>query len=390
MPRRVAVITGGRADYGLLRPLLRALVDDPVFELDVIVTGMHLVPEQGETWREVERDGFRIAEKVNLDIAGDRPTAIARAIGTGVAGMSDAFARMRPDIVVLLGDRFEIFAAAVAAMIARIPIAHIHGGEATYGAMDEAIRHSITKMAQWHCTSTEAYRRRVIQLGEAPERVFFVGAIGLDNIRTTALLDRAALERSLQFTLGKPTFLVTFHPVTLEPNSADQVDALLAALDEFPQARVVVTLPNVDTDSRAIRARLTAYASDNQGRVAAFAALGTERYLSMLAHCDAVIGNSSSGFIEAPSFRVPTVNIGDRQMGRIAPPSVIHCRPTRDEIRQAIRRALDPKFIASLRDMKNPYGDGYATSRIVDVLRSVPLGEGAIKKQFYDLAEVAA
>lgn len=389
--RRVAVITGGRADYGLLRPLMHALASDAAFELAVVATGMHLMPEQGETWREIETDGLSIAEKVDMHIEGDSPAAIARSIGTGVVGMADMLARLRPDLVVLLGDRFESLAAGIAAMLNRVPIAHLHGGEATEGLIDEPIRHSVTKMAQIHFTATEEYRRRVIQLGEQPERVHCVGAIGLDNIRELKLLDRTALETTLSFRLGPPTFLVTYHPVTLETASAKaHAEALLAGLDAFPQARIVITLPNADTDSAGLRMRLLDYARTHADRVATFAALGSVRYLSVMAQCDVVVGNSSSGLIEAPSFGVPTVDIGDRQRGRLAPASVIRCPPDAEAIQHAITRALDPGFRAGLRDLRNPYGDGQATPRIVEVLRNCQLGEQLVKKRFFDLPPVAA
>jgi UDP-hydrolysing UDP-N-acetyl-D-glucosamine 2-epimerase len=352
---------------------------------------MHLMVQQGETWREIERDGFAVAEKVDMQIGGDSPAEIARAIGAGISGMAAALDRLRPDIMVLLGDRFETLAAAIAAMIARVPIAHIHGGEATEGLIDEPIRHSVTKMAQLHFTATEEYRRRVIQLGEDPARVHCVGAPGLDNIRAMDLLDRDALQEALGFRLQQPTFLVTYHPVTLEAGSAaDHAEALLGALDSFPNACVVITLPNADTESAALRARMNSYAERNRGRAAAFAVLGTQRYLSLLALCDVVIGNSSSGLIEAPSFRVPTVDIGDRQRGRIAPRSVIRCAADCAAIRAAIAKALNPAFRMGLKDLVNPYGDGRSAPRIVAVLKSAPLGADLIKKRFFDLRHVAA
>ena len=389
--RRVAVITGGRPDYGLLRPLMRKLDDDAAFDLQIVATGMHLIPEQGETWRLIEEDGFSITEKVSMTFSGDTPTSISKAIGSGVSGMASAFERLQPDMVILLGDRYETLAAAVAAMVGRLAIAHIHGGEATEGLIDEPIRHSISKMAHIHFTATEDYRRRVIQLGEQPDRVFHVGAIGLDNVREIQLLDRPALEQALDFELRRLTFLVTYHPVTLESGtSMGATDALISALDHFPQARIVITLPNADTDSADIRARLIDYTNGNADRVAAFAALGTERYLSLLSQCNVVIGNSSSGLIEAPSFKVPTVNIGDRQRGRIAPRSVIHSAPDSESIREAIATAIDDKFRLSLNDLVNPYGDGRTANRIVEILRHVTLDENLLKKRFFDLPNVAA
>jgi len=384
--RRIAIVTGGRPDYGLFLPLLRLLAADEDVALQLVVTGMHLIAEQGETWRHIERDGFAIAAKVDMGIAGDTAADIARAIGAGTTGMAQTFERLRPDMVVLLGDRFETLAAAVAAMLARLPVAHIHGGESTEGLIDEPIRHSITKMAHLHFTSTEPYRRRVIQLGETPERVFSVGAIGLDNFRNMSLLDRAALEQALSLRLGSPTFLVTYHPVTLEDvSSAAPAEALLQALDNFADTRIVVTLPNTDTDSAALRARLAAYAENSGGRVTAFAVLGSLRYLSLMSQCDVVIGNSSSGLIEAPSVPVPSVDIGDRQRGRISPPSVIHADTDTDSIVDAINTALEPSFRAGLNGMKNPYGDGATAPRIAAILKSTALDDALIKKRFFDL-----
>jgi UDP-hydrolysing UDP-N-acetyl-D-glucosamine 2-epimerase len=386
--RRIAIVTGGRPDYGLFLPLLTVLAKDQAVDLQVIATGMHLVSEQGETWRQIERDGFHIAAKVDLKLAGDSPLVISHAIANGTAGMADAFDHLRPDIVVLLGDRFESLAAATAAMIARIPVAHLHGGEATEGLIDEPIRHSITKMAHLHFTATDAYRRRVIQLGEPPERVFCVGAIGLDNFRNMTLLDRPALEEALSFSLGDPTFLATYHPVTLEAgSSAAHADAFLAALDAFPDARIVITLPNADTDSAALRDRFQRYADSSGGRVVAYAALGSLRYLSLMSQCDVVVGNSSSGLLEAPSVPVPTVDIGDRQQGRIAPASVIHVEPDAASIVAGIRRALDPAFRAGLVGMRNPYGDGGTAPRIAEILTSVPLDGTLIKKRFFDFRQ---
>ena len=385
----IAVVTGGRPDYGLLRPLLRALAAEPAFDLKIIATGMHLIPEQGESLRAIEEDGFVVTEKVNLQITGDSPVEIASAIGTGVAGMAAMLERLLPDILILLGDRFEILSAAIAAMVTRVPVAHLYGGEATEGLIDEPIRHSITKMAQLHFTATEEYRRRVIQLGEQPERVHCVGTTGLDSVRTVDLLDRPALEQALDFNLGSPTFVVTYHSVTLEPeSSAAHAEALLAALASFPRAQIVITLSNADTDSAPLHARLMEYVAANASRVSCYAALGTQRYLSLLSHCDVVIGNSSSGLIEAPSYHVPTVNIGDRQRGRIAPRSVIHCAPNADAIRKAIQTALHKDFRANLSNIINPYGDGRSAQRIIDILRDVPCPKDLIKKRFYNLPDI--
>jgi UDP-hydrolysing UDP-N-acetyl-D-glucosamine 2-epimerase len=380
------VVTGGRADYGLFLPLLNLLRDDPANELQLIVTGMHLVPEQGETWRQIEEDGFTITEKVDIGVHNDSPTAISDAIANGVAGIAKSLERIQPDILVLLGDRFETLAAAIAATIARIPIAHIHGGEATEGLIDEPIRHSITKMAHLHFTATETYRQRVIQLGEQPERVFCVGALGLDNFRSLSLLSRTELEQVLGTQLRHPVFLVTYHPVTLETgSSAKHAADLIAALDNFTDASVIITLPNADTDNHNLRELLLKYAVENSSRVAAFPALGSLRYLSLMSVSDVLIGNSSSGLIEAPSVPVPTVNIGDRQRGRILPASVIQAEPDTPSIVNAITMALDTEFKNSLSEMRNPYGDGETAPRISEVITNYPLGPELVKKKFFDL-----
>lgn len=390
MSRRIAVVSGGRADYGLFRPLLQQLSSDDECVLQVIATAMHLLPEQGETWRLIEEDGFGIAAKVDMQISGDTSVDVARAVGAGIAGMADAFERLRPEILVLLGDRFESLAAAVAAMIACIPIAHIHGGEATEGLIDESIRHSITKMAHIHLTSTERYRERVIQLGESPDRVYAVGALGLDNFRNLDLLDRPALEEGLNFRLGNPTFLVTYHPVTLEPQSSlAYAEALLAAFDKFPKARIVITLPNADTGNASMRDLFIQYAEERKERVAAFPALGSLRYLSLMTQCDVVIGNSSSGLIEAPSVPVPTVDIGDRQRGRLSPQSVVHADPDTQSIIQAIETALSPGFREAILNLRNPYGDGRTAPRILAILKQVRLDDSLLKKRFFDLSQPA-
>lgn len=384
--RRIAVLTGGRPDYGLFQPLISILRDDADVDLKLIVTGMHLMVSQGETWRQIEDDGFEIAARVNMNMSGDSPTDISGAIAAGVAGMGETLERLKPDVLVLLGDRFEALAAAIAAMISRTPIAHIHGGEATEGLIDEPIRHCITKMAHIHLTATDAYRRRVIQLGEAPDSVFSVGAIGLDNFRQLTLLGRSDLEHELSLPLGKPTFLVTYHPVTLEhETSAQHVENLISALDEFEDATIVITLPNADTDNAAIRERFVAFAAAQPARVAAFPALGSRRYLSLMAQSDLVIGNSSSGLIEAPSLPVPTVDIGDRQRGRIAPPSVIHADPDAASITTAIRLGLSDAFRSGIAGQENPYGDGETAPRIAEILKTASLGPAILKKHFYDL-----
>ena len=380
-PRTIGVVTGNRAEYGLLRWTMQEISDDPALDLQLIVTGQHLEPRFGETARFIEEDGFAIDARVPIDLdAGSAARSMAKALG----GIADALERLRPDVLLLLGDRFEIHAAATAAMVARVPIAHIHGGEATEGAIDEAIRHAVTKMAHLHFVSAEAYRRRVIQLGEAPERVFLVGAAGLDNIERLQLLDEKKLEDALGVALGR-FLLVTYHPATLAPAAAAGGAAeLLAALDRFPDYSVLFTGTNADPGGAEIRGLIEAYAKAQPGRVILRESLGQLLYLSALKASAAVVGNSSSGILEAPSLGVPTVNLGDRQRGRLRAASVIDCAETKDGIAAAIARALDPRFRAGLDPAATPYGAPGAARRIRDVLRAYPL-DGILVKAFYDL-----
>lgn len=382
--RRIAIVTGSRAEYGLLRGIIRHLMDDDAFEPQLIVTGQHLVPEFGLTVREIEDDGMPIAARVDILMAGDSGVSTAKATGLGVIGMAEASERIGPDLLLLLGDRFEILAAAQAALFLKIPIAHIHGGEKTAGAMDEAIRHSVTKMAHLHFTSTEVYRRRVIQLGEDPAHVFNVGAPGLDAIRTFEPLSREALGTALDIDLGSgPYFLVTYHPATLGDTSPETgFRELMAALDAFPDHAVILTYPNADPGGRRLIPLIEDYARERTGRVRALKSLGQRRYLSAVKHAAAVIGNSSSGIIEAPGFGVPTVDIGPRQAGRVAADSVFHCREDRAEITQAINRAL--VFAGKRPAVANPYGDGRASERIVEILKHARL-KGLVVKDFNDI-----
>lgn len=383
--RKICVVTGTRAEYGLLYWSIKSLAEDPAFTLQLMVTGMHLSPEFGLTYKQIEADGFPIDKKVEMLLSSDTPTGIGKSMGLGMIGFVEAFAELKPDLVLLLGDRFEIFSAAAAAMVSRIPIAHCHGGEATEGAFDESIRHSVTKMSHLHFTATEAFRQRVIQLGEHPDTVFNVGALGIESINKLQLLDRAAFEESINFKLGKRNMLVTFHPVTLENSSAGtQFGALLKVLEGLDDTHVIFTKANADTDGRIINQMIDSFAAANPQKVAAFTSLGQLRYLSALQHIDVVVGNSSSGLIEVPSFRKPTVNIGDRQRGRIRAESVIDCQPDIESIQQAIGLAMSQAFRDKLKSVKNPYGTGNASEKIITVLRKVELG-GLLKKQFYDL-----
>lgn len=385
MSRRIAIVTGSRADYGLLRPVLERIRSDHALELQLIVTGMHLSSAFGSTWREVEADGFPIAARVEMLLDSDSTVGIGKSTGLGVIGFTETFATLRPDIVVVLGDRFEIFAAATAAMLAALPLAHLHGGETSEGAFDEAIRHAITKMAQLHFVAATPYRNRVIQLGEAPERVFEVGGLGIDAITRVERLSRAELERELNIDLGSRALLVTYHPVTLDPEGAtSQFAALLEALDEIePDSTLIFTLPNADTGGRELIRMVEAYVADRP-RAHAFASLGQRRYFSLLGIVDAVVGNSSSGLLEAPSFHVGTLDIGDRQTGRLKASSVISCASNRPAIVSGLRNLRDPAFLAALPTAVNPYGRGGASEAIVAVLASIPL-DGIVKKHFNDL-----
>lgn len=383
------MVTGTRAEYGLLRLVLDGLRTAEGVELQLLVTGAHLEPRFGLTVGEIEQDGFRIDARVPMQLESDTPQGVARSMGLALSGASDAFARHRPDVVVVLGDRFEIFAVAAAAMLAGIPIAHIHGGETTEGAFDEAIRHSVTKMSHLHFVAAEEYRQRVIQLGEDPARVFLVGGLGVDAIRRIPLLERAALEASLGIALGTRNLLVTFHPVTLEPATAGrQLGELLAALNLLPETQLIFTMPNADTGSHVLIDMIERFVATHPN-AAAFTSLGHHRYLSLLQFVDGVVGNSSSGLTEAPSFRIGTVNIGDRQKGRLRAESVIDCEPDRQAIGRAIARLYAPEFREACRTVRNPYGDGGASERIVEVLRVHPLA-GVLKKRFHDIRVTTA
>jgi UDP-N-acetylglucosamine 2-epimerase (non-hydrolysing)/GDP/UDP-N,N'-diacetylbacillosamine 2-epimerase (hydrolysing) len=381
--RKVCVVTGTRAEYGLLYWLIRDLESAQDFDLQLMATGMHLSPEFGLTYKVIESDGFAIDARVESLLSSDTPVGIAKSTGLGLIGFADAFGRLAPDIVVVLGDRYEILAAAFAAYIARIPIAHIGGGEVTEGAVDEAIRHMITKMSSLHIVANETYRRRVIQLGEDPESVHVGKNATLEYLDRASSLSREELEASLGFKLGRVNFLVTYHPATLGEDASAGCTELLAALDLFQEAKIVFTYPNSDTDGRVIIGMIEKFVERNIDRAAAFVSLGGARYLGCLAHFDVVIGNSSSGLIEAPTFRIPTVNIGERQRGRLRAASVIDCRPERSDIANAVSRALSPEFAEVTRSAVNPYCDARAPKSAIDILRGADL-KGGMKK-FFDI-----
>ncbi len=380
-PRKVAVVTGSRAEYGLLYWVLRELSDAPDLELQLLVTGMHLAPEFGHTVSEIESDGFVIGQRVECLLSSDTPGGVAKSMAVGLIGMSDALERLRPDVMLVLGDRFEIMVAVQACLVHGIPVAHIAGGDTTEGAFDEAIRHAITKMSHIHFVTNEQSARRVRQLGEDPHHIHVVGNPGLDHLRRLPLLNRQALGDALGAPLARRNLLVTFHPVTLEPGESErQFHELLAALDEMDEHTAIwFTRPNADTGGRALSAVLDAWTASRAGRVHVYASLGQLRYLSLMAQVDVVVGNSSSGLYEAPSFRKPTVNIGDRQRGRLAPASVVHCAPERSAIRTALAQAMGMDCTGVV----NPFGDGNAATRIVTTLRQLPPRNELIKKHFH-------
>jgi GDP/UDP-N,N'-diacetylbacillosamine 2-epimerase (hydrolysing) len=384
--RRICVISATRAEYGLLRWVMHGISRSSTLNLQLVATGMHLSPEFGLTYREIEADGFQIDRKVEMLLSSDTPVGIGKSMGLGLCGFADALAELRPDLLLVLGDRYEILAAVAAAMVARIPVAHVSGGEATEGLIDESIRHAVTKMSHLHFVAAEPYRRRVIQLGESPDRVFLVGGLGVDNIHRLDLLDRDELEHALDFQLGQRNLLVTFHPVTLEENSAErQMAELLAALQEMTDTHLIFTMPNADTDGRILFRMIEDFVARNPNTCKAYASLGQLRYLSCMRHVDGVVGNSSSGLAEAPSFKVGTINIGDRQRGRLKAASVIDCDTDRVAIRFALSRLFSSAFQAILPSVVNPYGTGGASEAVVRTLEQISF-DGLLKKRFFDQA----
>jgi len=382
--RKICVVTGSRAEYGLLRWVMEGIRDAEDLQLQLIVTGMHLSPEFGLTWREIEKDGFCIDRKVEMLLSSDTPSGLAKSMGLGLIGFSDALQQLQPDVLLLLGDRFEIFSAASAAMLARIPIAHLHGGELTEGAFDEAIRHSISKMSHLHFVAAQEYRNRVIQLGEHPDRVFLVGGLGIDAIRKLELLDREALQADLGFDFAEKNLLITFHPVTLEDSTSEmQMLELLEALQALQDTQLIFTMPNADTDGRVLIRMIEEFVSIHPN-AHAYTSLGQLRYLSCVSQVDAVVGNSSSGLIEVPALGVGTVNIGDRQLGRLKASSVVDCAPDRQSIAAAIQQVYSLEFHSVLQNVDNPYGEGGASERIVRTIKDCSL-ENILKKNFYDL-----
>lgn len=384
--RKVCIFTSTRAEWGLQHGVAKLIRQSDDLQLQLLVSGSHLSEKHGMTVREIEADGFAVDAKVDILQFDDTPVGICRSMGLALSGYGEALEQLKPDLLMVLGDRYETFCVAAAAQILRIPVAHIHGGETTEGAVDEAFRHSITKMSHLHFSSCGEYRNRIIQLGENPEQVFNVGALGLENIHKISLMDREELAASIGFELDRPFFLVTFHPVTLEnATSTKQFENLLAALERFPGHGIIFTKANADTDGQVLNERIDAYTALHPERCLAVASLGLRRYLSAMKICDAVVGNSSSGILETPAFGVPTVNIGDRQKGRIRTKSIIDCEPNQDAIVTAIQEILNPCFRASLQGMKHPCEQKNTAGQIVEKIQKTSL-VGLLKKPFFNLA----
>tara|TARA_B100001540_G_C15805479_1_gene641891 strand:+ start:1102 stop:2262 length:1161 start_codon:yes stop_codon:yes gene_type:complete len=382
--QKICVITGTRAEYGLLRPVIDGIQKSKYFELQIIATGMHLSQEFGLTFKEIEKDGNSIDKKLDMLVSSDTAQAIIKSMGLGMIGFSDAYEYLEPDLILILGDRFEIYSAASAAMISRIPIAHLHGGESTEGLIDEPIRHCITKMSQIHFVAAEEYRKRVIQLGEDPKRVHLVGGLGVDSIKSVKLLSKKKLEQKLNFKFGLKNLLITFHPVTLEKEtSKKQMKDLLIALDHLENTKLIFTMPNADTEGRILFKLIEQYVRNND-KAKAFVSLGYQKYLSCIKYVDGVIGNSSSGLLEVPSFKKGTIDIGDRQRGRLKAESVISCKPTSKSINNAIKKLYSMKFQKTLQSVKSPYGSGGASKKIVKILEKTSL-DNILKKKFYNL-----
>lgn len=382
--RKICFVTGTRAEYGLLSRLMRLVKEDKDLQLQVIATNMHLMPEYGETYKEIEKDGFTIDKKVYMHKPSDDAHGIISSMAEEMQGMNDALSELKPDILVLLGDRYEILVAAQVALIHRIPIAHIHGGEVTEGAFDDAIRHSVTKMSSLHFTSCDEYRHRVIQMGEQPSRVFDVGSLGVENIKAVPLMTKDELEASLDFKIDTQTILVTYHPVTLGGDPAKDIREFLDALDQFKDLKVIFTMPNSDTGRDAIALAVENYVEKHSNRAMAYTSLGLKRYLSTLQFVKAAVGNSSSGIIEVPSFGIPTLNIGDRQKGRLASKSVVNCGTSKDEVIAGLKLCLSEEMQKAAKTYENPYAKPDTANLIYQELKNVELA-GLNLKTFYDL-----
>ena len=385
MTQKIAVITGSRAEYGLLYWLLREIQKDPEWTLQLLVTGAHLSPEFGLTFRQIEQDGFDIAAKIDIQLQSDTPLGITQSMALCTHGFGAHFDRLKPDIVVGLGDRFELFSALSAAVPARIPIAHIHGGEQSEGAIDDVFRHAITKLSHLHFVSTDLYRKNVIQMGEHPDRVFNVGALGIDSITKLPLLSKEALEKELNFTFGLRNLMVTFHPATREEQTAHtHFQTLLDTLDTLENTHIIFTKPNADTNGRILITMIDHYVRTHPHTTVAFTSMGQLRYLSTLQYVNAMVGNSSSGIIEMPSFKKATINIGNRQAGRLRVPSIVDCDPQKKSILDAFATVYSPSFQEQLSCIQSPYGTGNTAEKIIKILKTVTLS-ALIKKRFYSL-----
>ena len=382
--RKICIITGTRAEYGLLYWLIKEVEADKKLELQLIATGMHLSPEFGLTYKEIEKD-FKIDKKIEILLSSDTFVGVTKSMGLAQISFAEAYEELKPDIIVILGDRYEIFSAVSAAMIATIPVAHLHGGETTEGVIDEAMRHSITKMSQIHFTATKEYMNRVIQLGENPNKVFNVGGMGIENIKRYKLLKKNEFEKSIKFKLNIKNILVTFHPVTLENETAKkQFQELLNGIDELEDTNIIFTKANSDSHGRIINQMIDEYVNNNLDKSIGIISLGQLRYLSALQYMDGMVGNSSSGLLEAPSFKIGTINIGDRQNGRIKAESVIDCLPNKKSIKKAFEKLYSNEFQDSLKNIENPYGNECASKKIIKILKTVQLNN-ILKKTFFNM-----
>lgn len=382
---KISLITGTRAEYGLLKPLIKLIHEASDLELQLIVTGMHLSPEFGMTINEINQDKFPIKKKIEIMLSSDTHIGISKSIGLGIISFSEIFDDLKPDLIIILGDRYEIFAAACAGMVGCFPIAHIHGGESTEGLIDEAIRHSITKMSHYHFVATEEYKKRVIQLGEHPHHVFNVGALGIENIKNTKLFDKKTLENDIDFRFGKRNLLITFHPITLEPDSSRiYMKNLLDSLSVQNETNLIFTYPNADTEGRELIKIINQFCRDHP-HAKAFKSLGQKRYFSCIKYVDGVIGNSSSGLIEVPFFRKGTINIGNRQKGRLKSESVIDCEPNKKDILKAINLLFSETFQNNLKSVRNVYGEGDTSSSILTLIKSLKFNKSLLKKKFYEI-----
>ena len=384
--RKICFFTSTRADYGIMSRLMRRISDATDCELQIIATNMHLSPEYGLTYREIEADGFRIDKKVEMMLSSDTRNGIVKSMGVALLGFADALEELEPDIAVILGDRYEMLVAAEACMIYKIPIAHLGGGDITEGAFDDAVRHSITKQSHLHFASTDIARRRIIQMGEQPDRVFNFGGLANDNILHEPIMPKEELEKSLEFKLDKPFLLTTFHPVTMEENTAEgQIKSLLTVLENYlADYKIIFTLPNSDADSRVIADQIKAFVASHPSDSFSIVSLGKRRYYSALKHCTAVVGNSSSGIYEAPSFHVPTLNIGDRQKGRLRGESVVDVDATLEGISFGMRKILSDDFRAFVQTTQSPFEKPGTLENMFEVIAHYPL-ENLIEKKFYNL-----